>query len=129
MVSQQSTEPGQLEQVVAGADQRPLALDLLEPPQLELAEASPLLDLAEYRLDGFHAQCVALTNPFGPQLPPHPVPGGELTGYATSKRRRNHSAVGGLLRRDVGVHAQRTQVANCLARAATITWWALSTTA
>ena len=42
MVSQQSTEPGQLEQVVAGADQRPLALDLLEPPQLELAEASPL---------------------------------------------------------------------------------------
>ena len=39
-----------------------------------------------------------------------------MTGYATSGRWRNHSAVAGLLRRDVGVHAQGLEVVDCLCR-------------
>ena len=48
-------EAEQLEQVVAGADQRPLALHLLQTPQEELPEAPALLDLAEHRLHRTHA--------------------------------------------------------------------------
>ena len=50
----------QFEQVVAGADQRPLAADLLQSPQKELTEATALLDLAEHRLHSLHPQSVAL---------------------------------------------------------------------
>ena len=162
----QSAAAEQLEQVVASADQGPLGVDLLQTPQQELPEAPARLDLAEDRLHRLHPQSVTLTTPFGLQLPPHPVPGGEMTGYATSGRWRNHSAVAGLLRCDVGVHAQGLEVVDCLcrviasiggyfpgtaptlsmvsciiaaacclsedwlvARAATITWWAWSTTA
>ena len=39
----QSTAAEQFEQVVAGADQRPLAVDLFQAPQQELAEARPCL--------------------------------------------------------------------------------------
>ena len=55
----------QLQQVVTGADQRPLALNLLQSPQQELPEASALLDLSEYRLHRLHAQRIALATPFG----------------------------------------------------------------
>ncbi len=70
------TEPEQFEQVVAGADQRPLALYLLQVPQEELPETPALLDLAEDQLHRLHAQGVALTTTPGLQLAPHPVPGG-----------------------------------------------------
>ena len=49
------TKAEQLEQVVADADQRPLALHLLQTPQQELPEPSALLDLAEDRLHRPHA--------------------------------------------------------------------------
>ena len=49
------SEPEQFEQVVAGADEGPLALDLLQSRQQELAEAPALLDLAENRLHRLHA--------------------------------------------------------------------------
>ena len=42
---------GELEQVVDGADHRPLGSDLVEAGEAELAEASCMLDLAEHRLD------------------------------------------------------------------------------
>ena len=42
---------GELEQVVDGADHRPLGSDLVEATEEELAEASCMLDLAEHRLD------------------------------------------------------------------------------
>ena len=113
------TEPEQLEQVVAGADQRPLAVDLFQARQEELAEAPSLLDLAEDRLHSGHPQGVALTTTPGLQLAPHPVPGGQVLGYATSGRRRNHSAVARLLRPDERVHAQGMEVANRLRRVVT----------
>ncbi len=59
VVSQQSAEAEQFEQVVAGADQRPLGLNLFQSPQQELTEAPALLDLAEDRL---HAQVMGLVN-------------------------------------------------------------------
>ena len=59
VVSQQSTASDQFEQVVAGADQRPLAVDLFQAPQQELPETPALLDLAEDRL---HAQVMGLVN-------------------------------------------------------------------
>ena len=48
-------EPEQLEQVVAGADQRPLRVHFLQAPQQELPEVLALLDLAEYGFHGLHA--------------------------------------------------------------------------
>ena len=54
-VDHRAYEAKQLEQVVAGADEGPLALDLLQSPQQELAEAPALLDLAEDRLHRHHA--------------------------------------------------------------------------
>ena len=65
----------ELEQVVAGADQQPLPVNLLQAPQQELPESPALLDLTEHRLYCLHPQGVALTPPFGPQLPSHPVSG------------------------------------------------------
>ena len=58
------TKAEQFEQVVAGADQRPLAVDLLQSSQQELPEAPARLDLAEDRLHRLHAQGVTL----GPRL-------------------------------------------------------------
>ena len=55
----------QFEQVVAGADQRPFAVHLLQSPQQELPESPALLDLAEYRLHSLHPQSVALPTPPG----------------------------------------------------------------
>ena len=55
----------QFEQVVAGADQRPFAVHLLQSPQQELPESPALLDLAEYRLHSLHPQSVALPTPLG----------------------------------------------------------------
>jgi hypothetical protein len=50
---------GQLEQIMDGANHRPLASDLVETPQQELPEASGLLDVSEYRLDDLLVQAVA----------------------------------------------------------------------
>src|SRR6185312_8580154 len=41
----------ELDEVVGGADQRPLGPHFLDAPQQELAEAPCLLDLSEHRLD------------------------------------------------------------------------------
>src|SRR5258707_15619896 len=49
----------ELEQIVDGADHRPLGSDLLEAAQEELAEASGMLDLAEHRFDDLLSQAVA----------------------------------------------------------------------
>ena len=94
-------------------------LKLPQSPQQELAETPASLDLAEDRLHRFHPQSVALTTPFGAQLPAHPVPGGQLTGYATLGRRRNHSAVASLFRCDELVHAQGADLFNRLRRVVT----------
>src|ERR1700719_1910782 len=50
---------GEFEQVVDGADHRPLGSDLVEAAQEELAEASRMLDLAEHRFDDLLSQSVA----------------------------------------------------------------------
>ena len=55
----------QFEQVVAGADQQPFAVHLLQTPQQELPESPALLELAEYRLHSLHPQSVALPTPPG----------------------------------------------------------------
>jgi len=55
---------GELEQVVDGADHRPLGSDLVEATEEELAEASCMLDLAEHRLDDLLSEAVA-TAPAG----------------------------------------------------------------
>jgi len=47
------------EQVVEGADHRPLGCDLVEAAQMELAEASGMFDLAEHGLDDLLSQAVA----------------------------------------------------------------------
>ena len=61
IVSAGSDGPGgeQLGQVVAGADERPLGLDLDEAAQEELAKAAGVLDLADHRLDRLLAQAIA----------------------------------------------------------------------
>ena len=59
------------------------ALTFAKPRQQELPEAAAPLDLAEDRLDGLHAQGVTLAASLGLQLAPHPVPGGQTTGYAS----------------------------------------------
>src|SRR5260370_15652606 len=56
---------GELEQIVDGADHRPLGSDLVEAAQEELAEASGMLDLAEHRFDDLLSQAVAAA-PAGP---------------------------------------------------------------
>ena len=58
-------EAKQFEQVVAGADERPLAVDLLQSPYQELLEAPTLLDLAEDRRHRCHAYRVTLATPPG----------------------------------------------------------------
>src|SRR5476651_790347 len=50
---------GELEQIVDGADHRPLASDLVEAAQEELAEASGVFDLAEDGFDDLLSQAVA----------------------------------------------------------------------
>src|SRR5260370_35633668 len=50
---------GEPEQIVDGADHRPLGSDLVEAAQEELAEASGMLDLAEHRFDDLLSQAVA----------------------------------------------------------------------
>src|ERR1022692_5030743 len=50
---------GELEQIVDGADHRPLGSDLVEAAQEELAEASGMFDLAEHRFDDLLSQAVA----------------------------------------------------------------------
>ena len=84
------------------------------PRSQELPEAPTSLDLAEDRLHRGHAQGVALTTPFGPQLPTHPVPGGQLIGDAALGGRWQYSAVAGFLRRDERIRAQRVEIVNCL---------------
>ena len=59
---------GQLEQIMDGANHRPLASDLIETSQQELPEASGLLDLSEHRLDDLLSEPVA-TSPAGPSEP------------------------------------------------------------
>jgi len=54
----------ELEQVVDGADHRPLGSDLVEATEEELAEASCMLDLAEHGLDDLLSEAVA-TAPAG----------------------------------------------------------------
>src|ERR1700693_1193071 len=50
---------GELEQIVDGADHRPLGPDLVEAAQEELAEASGMFDVAEHRFDDLLSQAVA----------------------------------------------------------------------
>ena len=50
-----------------------------KPRRRNWRKPRPCLDLAEDRLHRLHAQGIALPTPFGPQLPPHPVPGGQVT--------------------------------------------------
>src|SRR5882672_4897508 len=50
---------GELEQIVDGADHRPLGFDLFEAAQEELAEAAGVFDLAEHRFDNLLSQAVA----------------------------------------------------------------------
>src|SRR5260370_10284368 len=49
----------ELEQIVDGADHRPLGFDLVEAAQEELAEAAGVFDLAEHRFDNLLSQAVA----------------------------------------------------------------------
>ena len=72
----------QLEQVAAGSDQRPLAIDLIQASQQQLPEPPTLLDLAEDRLHCCHPKGVTFPTLFRQQLPPHPVPGGQMIGDA-----------------------------------------------
>src|SRR5260370_912617 len=51
----------ELEQIVDGADHRPLGSDLVEAAQEELVEASGVFDLAEHRFDDLLSQAVAAT--------------------------------------------------------------------
>ena len=81
-------------------------LHLVQTPQQELSKASALLDLAEDRLHGRHAQHVTLAAPFGLQLAPHPVFGRARFGDWSPGRWRWLVAVSGLLGRDEGVCAQ-----------------------
>ena len=60
--------PEQLEQVVAGADEQPLALHFLQSPQQELPEATSLFDLPEHRLHRLHPQRIALPSQFRSSL-------------------------------------------------------------
>ena len=106
--------PEQLQQVVSRADERPLPLHLLQAPQQELPESPALLDLSEHRLRRLHPQGVALTAPFRPQLPPHPVPGRQSLGYSASGRRLRSRAMAGLLRGDERVHSQGADFLDCL---------------
>ncbi len=57
--------PEQLEQVVAGADEQPLAVHFLQSPQQEQPEATSLFDLPEHRL---HPQRIALPSQFRSSL-------------------------------------------------------------
>ena len=50
---------GELEQIVGGADHRPLRSDLVEAAQEELAKAAGMFDLAEQRFDDLLSQAVA----------------------------------------------------------------------
>src|SRR5882672_12882930 len=49
----------EFEQIVDGADHRPLGFDLFEAAQEELAEAAGVFDLAEHRFDNLLSQAVA----------------------------------------------------------------------
>ena len=62
--------------------------------------------LPEHRL---LAQGVALTSSLVPQLAPHPVPGGEISGYASLGSRRRYMAVPGAVRRYERVDAPGVQ--------------------
>ena len=57
--------PQRIQQVVAGADQRPLSFHLLGSAQQKLPEPSAPLDLAEYRVHCGHALRMALSTPLG----------------------------------------------------------------
>src|SRR5258708_39912152 len=95
----------ELEQIVDGADHRPLGSDLVEAAQEELAEASGMLDLAEHRFDDLLSQAVAaapagalefcrhggLARAFGPLSRPGGIrlavarpTGGQITGDPTA---------------------------------------------
>ena len=87
---------------------RPRSRNCRNPPAL--------LDLTEHWLHRLLAKTVALPATLGPQLPPHPVPGGETGGYPSPGRRRRHVAVAGLVRCDEGVHSQGIELINCLRR-------------
>src|SRR5450631_2364103 len=50
---------GELEEIMDGADHRPLGSDLVEAAQEELAEASCVLDLTEHGFDDLLSQAVA----------------------------------------------------------------------
>jgi hypothetical protein len=49
----------EFEQIVDGADHRPLRSDLVEAAQEELAEASGMFDLAEHGFDDLLSQAIA----------------------------------------------------------------------
>lgn len=56
---------------MGGADHGPFASDLVEPSEEELSEASRLLDLTEYRLDGMFSQPISARLPSASDLVGH----------------------------------------------------------
>src|SRR5579864_1414760 len=62
---------GEFEQIVDGADHRPLRSDLVEAAQEELAEASGVFDLAEHRFDDLLSQAVAAAPTGAPEFCRH----------------------------------------------------------
>ena len=71
----------------------------------KLPEAPSLFDLPEHRLYRPHPQGVTLPTPLGSQLPSHPVRRRQMPGNTTSRCRRYHRSMPGLIRWDEGVYS------------------------
>ena len=103
---------GQFEQIMDGANHRPLASDLVETPQQELPEASGLLDLSEHRLDDLLALPVAATPAGALELPCH---GGLARPFRPlSRTRRMLLAVARPSRGEVASDAAASEMAEVL---------------
>ena len=77
----------QLQKVMRGAYERPLAGDIVDSAQQELAESSGLLDLTEHRLDYLFSQPVATTVPTQAKLLPHGIDVGAQLDLSLWRRR------------------------------------------
>src|SRR3990172_10467293 len=68
----------ELAEVEGGAHQGPLAPDLADPSEQELAKPPSVLDLSENRLGGEHPQAVHGVSAKRPQASVHPLPPGQI---------------------------------------------------